>query len=106
MIAGRMEHKVTLLRPEYETDAYGSEKVRYVPGPTVWAERVKQSGTLREEVGEHFTNYRAEFNIRDAHSVGEHWRLRVVGGYEYHITAILPNRSRGMLTLMCERVNE
>ena len=73
---------------------------------TVWAERAKQTGRRNEEVGEHFPDYRAEFNIRDAHPVGDNWRVQQLGGYLYTVTNIIPNIDRGMKTLVCERVNE
>lgn len=73
---------------------------------TVRAQRVKQSGNRSEEVGEHFPDYRAEYNIRDAHQVEENWRVQQLGGYLYTVVAIIPNLDRGMKTLICERVNE
>ncbi len=101
-----MKYKLRLLRPETKADKFRSEKTVYVPTATVWAERVKFTGARREELGEHFPDYSAEFNIRDAHEIDENWRVEQLGGHEYTVTNIVPNIDRGMLTLKCERVNK
>ncbi len=106
MKAGPMKYRLTILQPERTTNAFGEEKVVYQATRTVHAERVKHSGSMVNEVGEHFAAYSAEFNIRDAHPVGENWRVQQVGGYLYTVASITPNVDRGMLTLSCERVNE
>lgn len=101
-----MKYRITLLQPTAVTNAYGEESTTYEATRTVWAQRVKQSGSRHDEVGEHFPDYRAEFNIRDAHTVKENWRVQQLGGCLYTVTAIIPNLDRGMNTLICERVNE
>lgn len=106
MIAGRMRHKLVLLEPQRVVDRMGAEDTVYNETRTVHAERVKFSGRRSEEVGEHFPEYRAEFNIRDVHPVDENWRVRQVGGHLYTVTAIVPNVERGYNTLVCDRVNE
>lgn len=101
-----MKHKLELLRPIGNINAYGEETpTTYELTSTIHAERVKISGARSEEVGEHFAEYRAEFNIRDAHAVSEGWRVREKGGCEYTVTAIIPNIDRGMKTLVCVKVN-
>lgn len=84
----------------------GAETVTYTKTRTVWAERVRATGNMSEEVGEHFPNYTVEFNIRDAHPVQENWRVQQLGGYLYTVTNIVPNLDKGYKTLLCERVNE
>lgn len=106
MRAGAMKYRLKLLRPVTTTNEFGEEAQTYEETRTVWAERVKQSGHRSEEVGEHFPDYAAEFNIRDAHPVKEQWRVLQLGGYLYTVTNIIPNIDRGMLTLVCDRVNE
>ena len=106
MQAGRMKYKVTLLQPQTITTASGNEKTTYTATRTVWAERVKAAGHRSEEVGEHFPAYSVDFNIRDAHPVGENWRVQQVGGELYTVTNIIPNLDRGYKTLVCVRVNE
>lgn len=105
MQAGRMKYRIELLKPTITTNNFGEEVETFTSFRTVYAERVRISGNRSEEVGEHFPDYRAEFNIRDAHPVKENWRIRQLGGYEYTVTSIIPNLDRGMLTLNCERVN-
>lgn len=100
-----MKYKLVLLEPEYTAGRMGDKKVTYAERGTIWAERVKMSGNRSNEVGEHFPDYRVEFNIRDAHPVKENWRARQLGGYEYTVTNIIPNIDKGMLTLVCDRVN-
>ena len=101
-----MRHKLILLEPQRVVDRMGAEDTVYTKTRTVHAERVKFSGRRSEEVGEHFPEYRAEFNIRDVHPVDENWRVRQVGGHLYTVTAIVPNVERGYNTLVCDRVNE
>lgn len=102
-----MKYRLELLEPVGGIDRWGEETpTEYRPTRTVHAERVKASGSRSEEVGEHFPDYRAEFNIRDVHPVKENWRVRQLGGYEYTVTNIIPNIDRGMKTLICERVNK
>lgn len=106
MQSGRMKYKLTLLQPTRTTNQYGSETVTFAVTKTVWAERVKESGRRSEEVGEHFADYDAQYNIRDAHTVAEGWRAQQLGGNLYTVTAIVPNIDRGYKTLVCVRVNE
>lgn len=106
MQAGRMKERLELLRPERTTGGFGDEAVSYTPVATVHAERVKYTARRSEEAAEHFADYYAEFNIRDAHAVADGWRARQVGGELYTVVSVLHNRDRGMKTLICERVNE
>lgn len=107
MQAGRMKYRLVLLKPaETSKGKFGSKKPDFIETVTVHAERVKLNGHRSEELGEHFPDYHVEFNIRDAHEVKENWRAREIGGYEYTITNIIPNRDRGMLTLICDRLND
>lgn len=106
MRAGEMKYKLKIFRPSTVTNEFGEETPSYELTRTVWAERVKQSGHRSEEVGEHFPDYSAEFNIRDAHPIDENWRVQQLGGYLYTVTNIIPNLGRGMKTLICDRVNE
>ena len=106
MRAGALKYRLTLLEPQRVTDRMGAERVDYIETRTVRAERVRTTGNRSEEVGEHFPDYRTEFNVRDAHPVKENWRVQQLGGYLYTVVAIIPNIDRGMNTLVCERVNE
>lgn len=106
MRAGEMKYRLTLLRPVAITNDYGEEATTYEEVRTVWAERRRQSGNRSEEVGEHFPDYQAEFNVRDAHPVKENWRVQQLGGYLYTVTNVIPNIDKGMNTLICVRVNE
>ena len=106
MIAGRMKYKLVLLQPVEAENDFGENKITFVETRVVNAERVKTHGRRSEEVGEHFPDYNAEFNIRDAHTVDENWRVQQLGGHLYTVTNIIPNIDKGMKTLICERVNE
>lgn len=106
MRAGSLKYKLQLLQPIYTEDRMGAKKVYFTELRTIWAERVNAEGRRSEEVGEHFPDYNARFNIRDTHPVEENWRVKQLGGYVYTVTAIIPNIDRGYKTLICERVNE
>ena len=108
MIAGRMNVRLAAYKPVYTTDAYGSETVTYASVGYIRAERVKYTGAASEEVSEHFADYKADFNVRRAHAIGETWRVR--GDRDdkslYQVKNVLYNHARGYKTLQCERVNE
>lgn len=106
MIAGRLKYKLKILQPTVTTDVAGGEAPAWTETRTVHAERVKQTGHRSEEVGEHFPDYRAEFNIRDAHPIQPNWRVQQLGGETYTVVAIIPNIDKGYKTLVCERLNE
>ncbi len=106
MQAGRLKYKLQLLEPTRTTDRMGAEDTIYNPIRTINAERAKIAGNRSEEVGEHFADYRTEFNIRNTHTVAENWRVRQLGGHLYTVLAIVPNLDRGYNTLICDRVNE
>lgn len=106
MIAGFLKYRLRILKPEIEKDAFGAEHTTWVETKVAHAERVKTSGSNRLEVGEHFPDYRPEFNIRDAHEIDENWRVQQIDGHLYTVRNVIPNKDRGMLTLQCERVNE
>lgn len=101
-----MESLITLLQPVRETNAYGEETVTWQETVTADAERVRLTGGRSEEVSEHFPDYRADWNIHEAHTVHENWRVRDEEGFLYTVTNIIPNLRRGYKTLVCMRVNE
>lgn len=105
MIAGRLKYRLQLFRPAADADNFGEQVGGYTPTVIVRAERVKFSGSRRQEAAEQFSDYRAEFRIRAAHEVGEGWRVEQLGGKLYDVVAIEPNADRGFNTLICERVN-
>ena len=105
MQAGRMKYRLLVYEPITGADGWGEETPEYREICVIHAERVKISGHRSDEVGEHFPDYRAEFNIRDVHPVKDNWRVKQLGGYLYTVTNVIPNLDRGMKTLICERVN-
>lgn len=102
----RFRTRITLLRPVTETGKSGATKVGWSPVDTIWAERVKLTGTSIIEAAEQFPDYRADFNVRNAHEVAEKWQVQEVGGYLYIVANIIPNQPNGMKTLQCVRYNE
>lgn len=105
MRAGALKYRLELLRRVVSRSKTNSTLESFVSEGVIHAERVKLSGRFTTEGGEVFPDYHVEFNIRDAHTVEEGWHVRQLGGNEYVITNIIPNRDRGMLTLVCERFN-
>lgn len=106
MRAGAMKYRLSVLEPVRITTGSGAERIDYQERNIIHAERVSASGSRSDEVGEHFADYRAQFNIRDIHHIHENWRVRQLGGEIYSVVAIVPNIDRGFKTLICERVNE
>lgn len=109
MIAGKMRHRLELQRPLKAADAFGDLMAgagSFEPTTTVWAERVTLRGSQRKEASERYSDYTAEFRIRDAHSVDNGWRVRQLGGYLYSVDNVIPNEERRYLTLQCSRINE
>ena len=101
-----MKYKLRLMKPVTSTGKLGGEKLSYDHVATIWAERVKISPRYVRELGEFFSDYTVEYNIRDAHRVDEGWQVEEVGGHRYKVVNIIPNRDRGMKTLRVERINE
>lgn len=101
-----MKYRLQVFQPRVTENIYGEEENTFEEFRTIYAQRVKISNALRNEVGEHFSDYSIAFNIRDSHPIKEGWRVKQIGGYLYHVVGITPNLGRGMVTLHCERVNE
>ena len=106
MIAGRLRYRVELLRPSTTVNAYGEQVTTWEAVGSVRAERVRLTGSRRDEAAEMWSDYAASYNIRDAHRVEEQWRVREAGGCLMSVAAIIPNKERGYITLQCVRVNE
>ena len=106
MIAGPLRYRLEILHPVACTTASGALPTDFVLMRSVRAERVSFNGRRSEEVGEHFPDYSVRWRIRDAHTIAEGWRVRELGGHTYTVVAIEPNRHRGFITLICERLNE
>lgn len=106
MRAGGMRYRLQLLKPERVTDIYGAENIRYMDQGTIHAERVAAQGFKSDENGEHFADYRVQFNVRSVFHVEENWRVKQVDGYLYTVVAIVPNKARQFNTIILERVNE
>lgn len=105
MIAGLLTESIELLRPATGVSASGEKARGFEPCRRVHAERVQLAGRGSLEVGEQFADYSARWRIRDAHrAVAPGWRVRACG-LIFNILAVEPNRRRGMLTLICERIN-
>lgn len=96
MIAGRMKYKLTLLQPTQAVNEFGEEEPTFTETVTVHAERVKHSGNRSEEVGEHFPDYRAEFNIRSAHEIHENWRVQQLGATSTPLPISFPILTEGI----------
>lgn len=105
MIAGRMTERVTLRAPSVEVDGFGAETTTWTDYRTVRAEVRWTSGSTRAEASELFQDVRLEVVVRSAHPVGDRWRL-VFSGVEYNIAAVERNRVKGLLRLLCEKVNQ
>lgn len=101
-----MKYRLRVIEPVVTVDRFHAEKTDWTERGIIHAERVKDTGYRREEVGEHFAEHRAEYRIRSAHDVRENWRVEEIGGMTYTVTAVINNRDRGMKTLVCERLNK
>jgi len=106
MKAGRMRYRLRILQPTTAADRFGSKSTTWTQTAVVHAERVKYAGRRTVQNAEVFPDYTAEFNIRDAHTVREGWRVEQLGGNTYTVVSITPNIDRGFLTLVCDRLNE
>lgn len=104
MIAGALNERIELLRPSQAESISGSRPAAFGLYRAVHAGRVRLSGSGIIEAGETFADYRAVWRIRDAHPAAPGWRVRACG-LVFNIVAVEPNRRRGFLTLICERLN-
>lgn len=107
MIAGRMRSMLVVYQPTTITTDSGAETITFEEYGTIHAERVKLSGRMSQQVAELFSEYDAEYNVRDAHSVAEGWRVQdKQSGILYLVCNVYPNLDKGYKTLKCSRVNE
>lgn len=106
MRAGTLTYKLIILKPETVRNKLGEKSLAWTEQKAVHAERVRLTGSRSEEVAEHFPAYSVNWNIRAAHTIEENWRVQEVGGYLYEVLAIEPNKRKGYLTLITQRVNE
>lgn len=101
-----MKYKLELWKPvDGDDKTFGGDTGEYEFVRTVNAERAKIRGNRSDEVGEHFPDLHVEFCIRDAHKVKSNWRVKQLGGDEYIVFNVIPDRDHGMLTLLCDRLN-
>jgi head-tail adaptor len=63
------------------------------------------TGRGHDEVGEHFEAIEARFRVRAAHQIEAGWRVAEEGGHTYCVRATEPNRRRGFIMLICEKLN-
>lgn len=109
MIAGTLCYRLVLLRPATLTSPSGEVRAaEWQPWRTVRAERVRLSGRGSQQAGEQFADYTAQWRIRDAHAaVRPGWRVQQPDEPDvvFSVVAVEPNRRRGFLTLICERLN-
>lgn len=100
-----MRHRLRILKPENETDAFKSKRTVWTETALVWAERTKTTPRYGVEVDEMFSDQMSEFNIRAYHEVKANWRVQDIEGTLYTVTNVILNIPRGMKTLRCEKVN-
>ena len=105
MIAGRMTERVVLLQPTSTEDKFGSEVVEFTALKTVHAEVQWKSGGTYEQASELFPDGHIEVIVRIAHPVEAKWRIRY-NGELYNVTAVAPNRVKGLKRLICDKVND
>lgn len=106
-----MRYRLKAWEPrKQETDFGTSGAVAFIPyreGAPIWAERAKLTGNGVTEAGEHFADYRADYNIRIFHKIGEGWQVQEVGDkVKYVVRSVIDNHRAGMRTLHCERLND
>lgn len=106
MKLNRMNTRVAILRPVVVVNDYGEEKTSWEHVREVWADRVKYSGHMSNEVGEHFADYRATFNVWLNVPCGDGWRLMERGGHIYNVVSVEDSVHKQLRTIVCERVNE
>lgn len=105
MIAGRMKSLIEVFRPNDAKNPFGETERTWEKVGTWHAQRASLSGTRVSEADELFADYRARYYVRIAHRPSVGWRLTGDDGQTYEITSLIPNKSRGMLAIDCQRVN-
>lgn len=92
---------LTTKRGEYTALDAVYEKVNIIA-----ADRVKNNGSRAIVVGEQYSSYTADYNIRDGNDVKEGWRVRdLESGVLYQVEARFHDRKKRMYTLKCIGVN-
>lgn len=106
MLAGLLEHRILVEKPELITDEYGAET-------TVW-EILKQtrssvkidSGSRTNENNEIFHDYKVTFTVRYYHTdITEDCRI-IWKGKKYRILNIFPDQHIQRILISTELINE
>lgn len=108
MRAGSMNDRIALLEPVRPARrGAGAQKEEWREHAPRWAEyRAGNSGSVISDA-EIFGTQTATFYLRDFDRPHAGWRLRHIGGGLYRIIAEpVVSRTKGMLTLSCELVNQ
>lgn len=97
--------RITFLKQTVAVSATtGFKQTVYAEDRSVWAERVKMSGSMVTEIGEEFPDYRIEFRTHIFYKCEEHWRIRYENR-DYEVTSIIKDRRNGLQTISCTRIN-
>ena len=97
--------RVALFRPVAKDALLAGVGCDWEDAGSARAERVNWSGRMRADGGERWSDTQLTLRMRSGHKVRAGWRLRVDGEL-YEVCAAEENRRRGMLTLICDAVNE
>lgn len=102
--AGKLNTRITIQQLAAGQDAVGQPVQNWTDVATVWANVRYNSGAESIKAGEDTSVVKASVRIR--HRLGVLASMRAVYGAEvFEIKAVLPNRLKGYVDLVCEVIN-
>lgn len=103
MRAGPLSYWIEILEP-IRKGGFGGATEWPESGTRIRAERVNMTGKRGVDSSEVMSEYSVSWRVRSTHNVKVGSRVLYDGG-TYEVKAVIPNRRRGMLTLITETIN-
>ena len=102
MRAGRLRHRVTLLRPEISRDALGTPQTTWIDAGAVWAGVEPLRGREFHAARQEYSDVAVRVVIRYRAGIGADWRVDYDGRVlELVAPPINPDERNRELQLMC-----
>ena len=109
MRSAGMTARLKVKKPVEKSGGFGSSSPHfedYLGGKSIAAELRKDSGSVRDVNGEHFSSYRAEYYVYWQHRIEVNWRVMdMETGLEYSVSNVFPDKRKNLRRLVCDRVN-
>lgn len=105
MNAGRLNEVITIERPQIKVNEFGANKFEYNPLIKTRADVSYEGGARTIENDEVIFSYNKVFTIRYYHQIDEKDRI-IWNNKKWRILSIEPDKSKQLITIRTELINE